>query len=586
MKKVILSENAETVATTRYFNEGENWETCTRRVAGAIANVETNNKSSWEEKFAEMIYYMDFIPGGRILRNAGKPKGSLLNCYHLHCGDSIEEIGTLIKDSLILWSQGGGCGVNMSPLRPKGDPILGKGGQSSGLVSFLKALDHVANTIESGGQRRAAGIASVDISHPEILDFIDAKIVHGEISHFNISVMINDEFLEAVERDGEWNLKFKQKIYKTIRARDLWNKIVKNMVEHAEPGLLNTTNLYKNNSYYFAPITGVNPCGEITLSPNTSCCLGSLVLPNFITGSVNTNWQKLEKTIKLSIRFLDNVLDVNDYSLRKIAEKSLDGRRIGLGIMGLADYFFVKKVRYGSPESIIEAEKLMTFIRNAAYKASIELAIEKGSFPKFDPVMYGKASFVRKLPVSIRSDIKNFGIRNVTLLTVPPTGTTSLIPECTSGIEPLFFKSYKRKDKVSDRTYVHPKYKELLLSGEVIPDWYVDVTDLSPRDHFEIQSVIQRYVDSSISKTANFSAGTTPDQLSEYLLEYIYDLKGCTVYVDQTRDGQVYNKLTEEEIFDMISSETVGYTLSEEDVECNCSKSKDEDTSEICEIPV
>lgn len=583
-KKGILSKNAEEVAKARYFNEGENWETCTRRVSDAVANIE-KDKDTYAAKFNEIIYNMDFIPGGRILRNAGRPKGSLLNCFHLHCGDSIEEIGTMMKDSLILWSEGGGCGVNMSSLRPKGDPILGKGGHSSGLVSFLTALDHISETIESGGQRRAAGLASVDVSHPEILDFIDAKSKHGIISHFNISVMVNDEFLEAVERDGDWNLKFKQKIYKTIKAREIWDKIVQNMIDHAEPGLLNTTNLYKNNSYYFSPVTGVNPCGEATLSPNSCCCLGSLVLPNFITGNINTNWQKLEKTIKLAIRFLDNVLDVNVYTLRKIAEKAHDERRIGLGIMGLGDYLFAKKIKYGSQESVIEVEKLMKFIRDVSYEASIEIAKEKGAFPKFDPVMYGKASFVRKLPVNLRMGIKNFGIRNVTLLTCAPTGTTSLLPECTSGVEPLIFKSYKRKDRVSERVYIHPKYKELLLSGEDIPDWYVDISDLKPSDHFEIQAIMQKYVDGSISKTANFKSGTTKDQLSNYLLEYIHDLKGCTVYVDKSRDGQVYNKLTEEEIFDHISKQTVGFSLDEQDIECKCQKKDDEtDETEQCEI--
>jgi len=592
-KPVILSKNAEEVAKARYFNNGEDWEACVRRVAGSVASVE-KDKAGWTEKFGEMIYSMSFIGGGRIMRNAGvRSNAGLINCYHLGVGDSIREIGELMKSSLLVWSNGGGVGTNLSPLRPKGAPILGKGGVSSGLVSFLIALDHISETIESGGQRRAAGLASVEVSHPEIFDFIDSKTVHGDISHFNISVMINDEFLEAVERNDDWDLKFNNKVYNTVKAKDLWDKIVYNMVHHAEPGLLNSSNLMKNNSWYYAPISGVNPCGEATLSESESCVLGSLVLPNFITGSVNTNWQKLERVIKTAVRFLDNVIDVNLYDLRRIDEKSHEGRRIGLGAMGLADYLFAKKIRYGSKEAIVETERLVRFMRDVSYQASIELAIEKGSFPKFDPIMYGKSSFVRKLPGSVRMDIKKHGIRNVTLMSFAPNGSSSLLPEVCGGIEPLMFRSYRRKDRVSERVYIHPKYKELLLSGEPIPDWFVDMSDLQPRDHFEMQAAVQRWCDGSCSKTINCPVGTTEDQVSKYLLEYIHDLKGTTIYLDETREGQVYNRLTEEEAFDIIANQTIGVEdgLQETDVDCNCVKQKDEngdeiEDSEVCEIPI
>ena len=211
MKKVVLSENSQIIAEKRYFMEGEDWEACCKRVANTVAAPEMNRKQQVTDSFFEMIYNMDFLPGGRILRNCGRPRGSLFNCYHIPIGDSIEEIGQSIKDTLILWSEGGGVGINYSPLRPKGDNILGKGGASSGLVSFIQATDAVAKTIESGGSRRAAAIAHVDISHPEVLDFIDAKLVDGRISSFNISVAVNEEFLLAVEKDDKWTFKFKQK---------------------------------------------------------------------------------------------------------------------------------------------------------------------------------------------------------------------------------------------------------------------------------------------------------------------------------------------------------------------------------------
>ncbi|MBT3282472.1 MAG: hypothetical protein HN374_05855, partial [Cryomorphaceae bacterium] len=258
--KVELSENALAVATSRYFGEGENWETCTDRVANAVSDVEGVDKLKYKNQFHEMIYNMDFLPAGRIIRNSGKSKGSLFNCYVLPLEDSIEGIGSYYKESLILWAGGGGVGVNASLLRPKGDPILGKGGTSSGLVSFLEASNATAKCIESGGSRRAAGLACVDVSHPEVLDFIDAKLVDGRISHYNISVAINNEFIEAVERDIDWEFKFKQRSYGKMKARDIWYKILKNMINTAEPGLLNFTNLTKNNSYYYEPITCTNPC--------------------------------------------------------------------------------------------------------------------------------------------------------------------------------------------------------------------------------------------------------------------------------------------------------------------------------------
>lgn len=585
-KKVVLSDNALQVAQARYFNNGEDWETCTYRVGKAVAETE-KDKLDYASKFHEMIYNMDFIPGGRILRNAGRPKGSMLNCYVCPIQDSIEDIGQFIKDSLTLWSEGGGVGCNFSPLRPKGTPILGKGGVSSGLVSFIEAADSVSKTIESGGQRRAAALGCVDVSHPEVMDFINAKLKDGRLSHFNISVVINEDFLKAVEADAPWTFKFNQIEYKTVRAREIWELIVTNMVHMAEPGLLNGSNLYKNNSYYFDPVVSTNPCGEAVLENYGSCCLGSLVLPNFITGSTNTNWQKLERTIKLAIRFLDNVIDVNKYTLKEIDQKAHSSRRIGLGVMGLADYLFAKELRYGSKEALVEVERLMRNIRDIAYQTSVEIAMEKGAFPKFDPVYYGNASFVRKLPASLRMDIKSKGIRNVTMLSIAPTGTISLLRECSGGIEPVMFKSYKRKDRVGERTYIHPKYKQLLLTGNKVPEWFVDMTDLTPKDHFETQAIVQRYVDGAVSKTINMPEGTTEEDLSALLLEYVHELKGCTIYVDGSRYGQVYNNITEEEALEYILNESVSNELSVDDVECNCQKPVDDNGEEVdgCLIP-
>lgn len=574
-KSVELSDNSLLIAQRRYFMNGEGWQQCCERVASSLAACEFGNKSKYEAEFFDMIYNQEFLPGGRILRNSGRPRGSLFNCYHLPIGDSIEEIGQCLKDSLILWSEGGGVGINFSPLRPKGDTILGKGGNSSGLVSFLEAFDAAANTIESGGARRAAAIAHVDIWHPEVLDFINAKLVDKKLKHFNISVAINDDFLEAVESNKEWTFKFKQKDYSKIKARDLWNHIIENMIKCAEPGLINWSKFHKNNSYYFEPVLGTNPCGETTLGPYGVCDLGSLVLPNFIPpDGKNTNWKKLDNVIKLAVRFLDNVIEVNKYVLKEIDINAHKSRRVGIGVIGLAEYLFAKEARYGSEKAVRETENLMKFIRDSAYRASIELAIEKGAFPKFDPVLYGKASFIRKLHPNLRTDIKKYGVRNCTLMALAPTGTISLLTPFTSAIEPMFAKAYKRDDRVSERLYVHPKYVEMIRKKQEIPEWFVDSYDLQPKHHFEIQAACQKFCDGSVSKTINMPPETTKEDLSELLLEYMYDLKGVTVYVDGSRHGQILNKVSEDVVREYIdgSDKQITSDLTENDVKCASGK--------------
>jgi len=585
-----LSDNALEIASSRYFMEGENWQACSERVADVIAVPETNNKNKIKEEFASMIYNMDFLPGGRILRNSGRPRGSLFNCYHLPIG----EIGQFYKDALTLWSEGGGVGANFTPLRPRNDPIFGKGGHSSGLVSFMKGANFISQLIESGGSRRAAAIGHIDVSHPELLDFIDAKLLRpdvrkwlkddtpqdiidlvrekiekGDLNHFNISVMVNNEFIERVEGNKNWTFKFKQKSYGTVKARDIWNKMVENMTECGEPGLINWTNFAKNNSYYFEPVTGTNPCGETTLGPYGVCDLGSLVLPNFITGNINTNWKKLEYIIKLAVRFLDNVIEVNKYVLKEIDINAHKSRRIGIGVIGLAEYLFAKKVRYGSEKAVVETERLMQFIRNTVYKASVELAIEKGAFTQFDPIHYGKASFIRKLPASLRMDIKKYGVRNCTSMALAPTGTISLLTDYSSAIEPLFAKALMRKDRVSERIYVHPLYEKMITEKQEIPDWFVDAFDLEPKDHFEMQVACQKYCDASVSKTINLPEKTTAEDLSNLLLEYIYDLKGVTVYRDGSRKGQILNKISLEETKKYLSSGKVSSNREVDDVSCS-----------------
>jgi ribonucleoside-diphosphate reductase alpha chain len=381
------------------------------------------------------------------------------------------------------------------------------------------------------------------VGHPEIKKFIESKLKDKDLSYFNLSVALNKDFLQRVEEDRDWELSFAGQVVEVVKARDLWHLILESTIKSGDPGLINYDNLVKNNSYYFQSISTTNLCGELPLSPFGMCCLGSLVLPSFISGK-STNWKKLETTIRSSVRFLDNVLDVNYYPILETERVTKDSRRIGLGVMGLHDYLMKKEARYGSEKSIYEIDRLFKFIRDTAYIASIDLAQEKGAFPKYSKTQYNMASFIRKLPAKLRMYLKEKAIRNCTILSAPPTGTTSLLAETSSGIEPVFSLACLRKDRVSERLYVHPAAIRWIESKEKkVPDWLVDVSDLSPEDHLEVQVAIQKYIDSAASKTINCPAGTTVKKLSALLLEYMSDLKGVTIYVDGSKEGAPLSKI-------------------------------------------
>ena len=1001
-----LSSNAYEIVNKRYFNKSEtSWEQLSYRVGGAVASNEIDQQK-YKELFSQEIFDMNFIPGGRILRNAGKIKQSMLNCGTLPIFDNIEDIGEAIKNALVMWKYGAGIGINFSPLRERGRLLVSMEGEASGLISFLDVFESAANVIETGGQRRSGCLALVMVSHPEIFNFIDVKQKDGKLERFNLSVGITDDFINAVNEDANWDLTFAGQTVRTVRARELWDKILEGMINKAEPGLINMSNLTKNNSYYFQPIIATNlcitgdtkisvaddretvniktlaendedvdvyctndkgevvirkmrnirktgekqkvykvtfddgssfkgtknhkikmldgsekaienlnvgdrishltryqltnkrsknktpywfwnrgsafqksehrivyehyngkiksntiihhkdfnslnnsfdnliqidkdihtllhseinsvgenngrykgmnssevfskaidlskfynrrvtkeewflfckesdisvsnyslgkfksynnmleaaamkakvycyktssecreykryekllektdldiifdngsinviktceccnkdfivkwknrnqcfcsvscsnkslekrnvsvygklnkqdktkekqvqiflnlknklnrdplkkewenackinsipyriatnklqdtsmfksygdlkeasgainykiisveycgeedvyngtvddfhnymivvndsktkqklinsmNCGEIPLPAYGMCCLGSLVLPNFVSQGGNTNWKKLEESTRLSIRFLDNILDINHYPLKKSELACKEARRIGLGVMGLHSYLMSKKIRYGSEKSISEIEKLYKFLRDVSYSESISLAVEKGAFPKFSRNEYCKASYIRKLPASLRMDIRDKGIRNVCLLSGQPTGTTSLIPEVTSAIEPLIYTAYKRKDRVSERIYIDKYLVDIIKEGATEkPDWLVDIDDLKAEDHLEIQAVVNKFMDNAVSKTINFPKDTSVDTLSKLLLEYISDLKGCTVYVDGSREGQIYEKISFEEAKRLVESGEYETNQSECDVQC------------------
>ena len=556
-----LSPNAKQIIDKRYIyhdKEETTWEDVAIRVGTGVGGQE------YGELFSELLTDMKFIAGGRILRNVGRPRGSLFNCYCLPIGDSREEIGTFFKNALILWGEGGGVGCNFSTLRPKGAPIKGVGGASSGLVSFMRAADGIAATIESGGQRRAAALGLCEVWHPEIRNFIKAKKEDGEISYHNISVGVNESFIDAVRCDQEYELRFNYQSYATVDSKLLWTDIISAMSQNGEPGLINMSNLRENNSYYFAPIVGVNPCGEAVLEAYGVCCLGSLVLPKFISDTGRVNWTELSRTIHTAVRFLDYCIDLNRFVLPENKAAAARSRRIGIGTMGLADMLFKAKLRYGSSKAIDFVERLFKFIRNESYTASMKLAQEKGAFPAFDSKLYCKAKFVKSLPVSLRKDIRKYGTRNVTTMAIAPTGTISLLPECTPSIEPLMYKAYKRKDRVSERLYVHSIYRDIIVNGDSVPDWYVDSTDLNPKHHVEMQAAIQRYTDGAVSKTILIPNDFNDDDLGDLILESLDDLKGVTVYREGSREHQVINPyldITKDEIVDSEASEEVDISV-------------------------
>lgn len=553
-----LSHSALEIVTARYFKDLEKtWDDLAHRVGYGVGG------SVWGERYVEIIQSGQFIAGGRINRNVGRKRGSLFNCYNIPIGDSREEIGELFKNALILWGEGGGVGINFSTLRPVGAEIKGVGGKSSGLVSFMRAVDGIAATIESGGQRRAASLGLCEVSHPEVEAFINAKKRDGDISYFNISVGISEQFIDAVRNNESWSLRFNQQLWDKRDARELWNSIMEGMVSNGEPGLINMSNLTTNNSYYFAPVRGTNPCGETCLEDYGVCNLGSIVLPKFVMGS-RTNWQRMEEVIRLAVRFLDTCIDINRYTLQPIKQAAQRGRRIGLGVMGLADMLFSLGLRYGSRDAIDYIERLFKFIRNIAYEESIKISMEKGSFPAFDSTLYCKAKYIRTLPPSLRRSIRKNGTRNVTLLAIAPTGTISLVAETTSGIEPLTYKAYERSDRVSTRHYIHPTYYEHVKSNMALPDYFVDTTDLKPEDHIDTQAAVQKYVDGAVSKTINVPKNFKAKDLSEILLESIDDLKGVTVYRDGSREGQIIKPISKTMVRNLIKrGESFEYMESE-----------------------
>lgn len=494
-------------------HEDEIWPEACKRVAACVSNAEEGTaRQHWYQVFKQFLEDNLFMPGGRIWYGAGRPRGQLLNCFVIPTADSREGWGKTLFDSVVISGTGGGVGINFSPTRPKGSLIRGTGGQATGAVSEMRMVNNSLEEIKAGGGRRTALMFCLSLSHPDINEFLDAKLDLDQLNNANVSVVFDEdpeEFFELVRSKKEFPLLFQGKQVGSIPADDLWRRIIQNALKGGEPGLLNGYLANRmSNIWYLERLTSTNPCGEIWMSPYDCCCLGALVLPRFVKGE-DLDWSLLKQAVAVGVRFLDDVLTVNTYPLPEIQQKCSQLRRIGLGITGLHDMLLELGMKYNSAKGLELVDKLMKFIKNASYEASVELAKEKGSFPAFDCEKFLQSKFIKTLKPSIREMIREHGIRNCALNTIAPTGTISIVCGCSSGIEPLFAPAYKRKfrdgDRLAEETVVHPLFQMFVQEGRSVKH-FQGAYELKLRDHFEMQRVCQAHVDNAVSKC--LAAGT------------------------------------------------------------------------------
>jgi ribonucleoside-diphosphate reductase alpha chain len=403
------------------------------RVALAAAKAEApENRAPWANAFAEALAGYRFLPAGRILAGAGTERSvTLFNCFVMGTiPDSMDGIFSALREAALTLQQGGGIGYDFSTLRPKGAPVRGVGADASGPVSFMQVWDAMCRTIMSAGSRRGAMMATLACNHPDIETFIDAKRSKGELSMFNLSVLVTDDFMDAVKNDRAWDLKFQEKVFRTVRARDLWDRIMRATHEYAEPGVIFIDRINNtNNLAYCETISATNPCGEQPLPPYGACLLGSINLARLVRNPFEDDAQidlgELSQLVRIAIRFLDNVIDVSRFPLPEQRAEAIAKRRLGLGVTGLADALIFCRTRYGSDESVALIDKWLTEIDHAAYIASVEIASEKGCFPLFDRDEYLARPHIRELPTDIRDAIGAHGIRNGLVTSIAPTGTIS-----------------------------------------------------------------------------------------------------------------------------------------------------------------
>lgn len=535
---------SEEIFKLRYaFTEDETWEEACLRVASQMARAESPEKMDYyRDRFKNVLEDNLFVPGGRIWYNSGRVNPQLLNCFVLDYDlDSKEGWGNISKEMIITSMTGGGCGIDFSEVRPNGASINQQRGECPGPVSLMELVNNNGHPVRAGGSRRVALMFSLDSDHPDVEEFIDAKLVEGKLQMANVSVRSKrtSDFIRSIQEDGDWELSWKGAYKRTIKARDLWKKIVQNAYSSAEPGFLNWELVEsESNISYIEPLVTTNPCGEIAMSSYDACCLGHLVLTRFVKGK-DLDWHLLANTVKTGVRFLDNVLSVNHFPLSEMRDKTSKLRRIGLGTTGLADMLALLGYRYGSEASLKFIDKLYRFISKAAYEASVMLAVEKGAFPLCDPKKHVKSGYMKRMTSKIRAMVEEHGIRNCAILTQAPTGTVSILSgNVSSGIEPMFAPAYERRfwngDTRKTETVLHPLFKRFMDEGRDVTH-FVGSRDMSVRDHLEVQKAIQKHVDNAVSKTINMPQDYPIEDMESLWLEFLPYLKGTTFYRENTR---------------------------------------------------
>jgi ribonucleoside-diphosphate reductase alpha chain len=528
----------------------------TARVSEAVAEAEApEHRAYWQGRFADALTGFKFIPAGRILAGAGTGRAvTLFNCFVMGTiPDSLDGIFAQLKEAAITMQQGGGVGMDFSTIRPSGAPVSGVGAEASGPLSFMDCWDAMCRTVESAGQRRGAMMGCLSIDHPDIEAFIDAKRDPRRLRNFNISVLVSDAFMKALASDSDWPLAFGGEVVRTIRAKELWDRLMRATYETAEPGVIFIDRVNEqNNLAYCEDIRASNPCGEQMLPPYGACLLGSINLAALVQLPFEPNAAidetELGELTRTAVRMLDNVIDISRYPLERQEAEAKTKRRIGLGVTGLADALLFCGSTYGSGSAVALTRSWLEIIKREAYRASAEIASEKGVFPAYDPGILDRPNLAN-LDEEVRALIAEHGLRNGCLTSIAPTGTTSLLAgNVSSGVEPVFAYSYTRKIRNADGSareeqvedYAMRVWREVKGDARPPEELFVSAQTLTPSDHLTMQAAAQALIDSSISKTVNCPEDISFEAFADIYVEgYHLGCKGLTTYRPNAVTGSI-----------------------------------------------